>query len=89
MKQAADRSFEFKVTEAGKEFLLDEGTDIRYGARHLKRAIDRLVVQPLASLIASDQVRGGDVLSVDHKPQAPEMTFVRVGERLVYGAEAA
>jgi len=89
MKQAADRSFEFKVTEAGKEFLLDEGTDIRYGARHLKRAIDRLLVHPLASLIASDQVRGGDVLSVDHKPLAPEMTFVRVGERLVYGAEAA
>jgi len=89
MKQAADRSFEFKVTEAGKEFLLDEGTDIRYGARHLKRAIDRLLVQPLASLIASDQVRGGDVLSVDHKPQAPEMTFVRVWERIVYGAEAA
>jgi ATP-dependent Clp protease ATP-binding subunit ClpA len=89
MKQSADRSFEFKVTEAGKEFLLDEGTDIRYGARHLKRAIDRLLVQPLASLIASDQVRGGDVLSVDHKPQALDLTFVRVGERLVYGAEAA
>jgi ATP-dependent Clp protease ATP-binding subunit ClpA len=89
MKQAADRAFEFTVTDAGKEFLLEEGTDIRYGARHLKRAIDRLLVQPLASLIASDQVRGGDVLSVDHKPQAPGMTFVRVGERLVYGVKAA
>jgi hypothetical protein len=29
------------------------------------------------------------MLSVDHPPDAPEMTFVRVGERLVYGAEAA
>jgi ATP-dependent Clp protease ATP-binding subunit ClpA len=87
--QAADRTFEFTVSDAGKQFLLDEGTDIRYGARHLKRAIDRLVVQPLASLIASDQVRGGDSLSVDHKPEAPGMTFVRVGERLVYGAKAA
>jgi ATP-dependent Clp protease ATP-binding subunit ClpA len=87
--QAADRTFEFTVSDGGKQFLLDEGTDIRYGARHLKRAIDRLVVQPLASLIASDQVRGGDLLSVDHKPGAPEMTFVRVGERLIYGAEAA
>ena len=89
VKQAVNCSFEFKVTEAGKEFLLNEGTDIRYGARHLKRAIDRLLVQPLASLIASHQVRGGDMLSVDHPPDAPEMTFVRVGERLVYGAEAA
>jgi ATP-dependent Clp protease ATP-binding subunit ClpB len=59
VKQAVDRSFEFTVTDAGKDFLLEEGTDIRYGARHLKRAIDRLIVQPLASLIASDQVRGG------------------------------
>jgi ATP-dependent Clp protease ATP-binding subunit ClpB len=89
MKHATDRSFEFTVTEAGKEFLLEEGTDIRYGARHLKRAIDRLLVQPLASLIASDQVKRGDLLSVDHQPQAPGMTFVRVGERLVYGAKAA
>jgi ATP-dependent Clp protease ATP-binding subunit ClpA len=88
-KQAADRTFEFTVSDAGKQFLLDGGTDIRYGARHLKRAIDRLVVQPLASLIASDQVRGGDLLSVDHKPEASGMTFVRVGERLIYGAEAA
>jgi ATP-dependent Clp protease ATP-binding subunit ClpA len=89
VKQAPDRSFEFTVTEAGKDFLVEEGTDIRYGARHLKRAIDRLLVQPLASLIASDQVRGGDVLSVDHKPQTSGMTFVRVGERFIYRAEAA
>ena len=89
MKQAADRSFEFNVTDAAKDFLLEEGTDIRYGARHLKRAIDRLLVQPLASLIASDQVRGGDVLSVDHQPQAPGMTFVRVGEKVIHRAEAA
>jgi ATP-dependent Clp protease ATP-binding subunit ClpA len=88
-KQAADRSFEFTVTDEAKNFLLEQGTDIRYGARHLKRAIDRLVVQPLASLIASDQVRGGDVLTVDHKPQAIGMTFARVGGRRTYAAEAA
>jgi len=88
-KQAADRSFEFTVTDEAKNFLLEQGTDIRYGARHLKRAIDRLVVQPLASLIASDQVRGGDVLTVDHKPKAIGMTFARVGGRRTYAAEAA
>jgi len=87
--QAADRSFEFAVTEAGKNFLLEEGTDVRYGARHLKRSIDRLLVQPLASLIASGQVRGGDELSVDHEPGSPGMTFARVGERLVQEAKAA
>jgi ATP-dependent Clp protease ATP-binding subunit ClpB len=87
--QAADRSFEFAVTEAGKNFLLEEGTDVRYGARHLKRSIDRLLVQPLASLIASGQVRGGDELSVDHVPGSPAMAFAKVGERLVQEAKAA
>ncbi|MGA2600159.1 MAG: AAA family ATPase [Bryobacteraceae bacterium] len=86
--QSADRSFEFIVTEAGKDFLLEEGTDVRYGARHLKRAIDRLLVQPLASLIASKQVRGGDVLSIDHEAGAEGMKFLRTGERVVL-AEAA
>lgn len=87
--QSPARSFDFAVTDAGKDFLLEQGTDVRYGARHLKRAIDRLLVQPLASLIASEQVRGGDLLSIDHEAGAPGLSFVRVGERVVYGAEAA
>jgi ATP-dependent Clp protease ATP-binding subunit ClpB len=82
-------AFEFKVTEAGKDFLLAEGTDIRYGARHLKRTIDRLVVQPLARLIASRQVKNGDVVAVDHPAGAPAMTFARINERLAQRAEAA
>jgi len=88
-KQSQDRTFEFTLTEAGKDFLLEAGTDIRYGARHLKRAIDRLVVQPLSSLIASGQVRGGDVLSVDHTAHDLTMSFARVGEKVLYTAEAA
>jgi ATP-dependent Clp protease ATP-binding subunit ClpA len=89
VKQGSGRTFEFKLTKAGEQFLLQEGTDARYGARHLKRTIERLLVQPLAALIASDQVRGGDILSVDHEPDAPAMKFSRVGERVIYGAEAA
>ena len=42
--------FIFSVTDAGKEFLLREGTNLNYGARHLKRAIDRLVVHPMSNL---------------------------------------
>src|SRR6266705_1886516 len=45
--------FLFRVTRAGREFLLGEGTDQRYGARHLKRAIERHVVFPLANLLAT------------------------------------
>src|SRR2546429_2885657 len=39
--------FVFRATQAAKDFLLREGTDLKYGARHLKRAIERHLVYPL------------------------------------------
>ncbi len=60
--------FAFRVTPAAKDYLLREGTNEKYGARHLKRAIERILVEPMANLIASGQVREGDVLSVDYSP---------------------
>jgi ATP-dependent Clp protease ATP-binding subunit ClpA len=45
--------------------VLREGTDMKYGARHLKRAIDRTLVQPLSNLIATGQICGGDLICVD------------------------
>src|SRR5262249_46456587 len=62
--QAAER-FTIKATPAAREFLLVEGTDYRYGARHLKRAIERFVVLPLANLSATRQVHLGDVVILD------------------------
>src|SRR5712691_1272021 len=59
------RPFLFRVTDAGRDFLLQEGTDQRYGARHLKRAIERHVVYPLANLLATDQVSLGDLVRID------------------------
>jgi ATP-dependent Clp protease ATP-binding subunit ClpA len=58
------RQFLFHVTDAGRQFLLHEGTDQRYGARHLKRAIERHVVFPLANLLATEQVKMGDTLCI-------------------------
>jgi ATP-dependent Clp protease ATP-binding subunit ClpB len=55
----------FCAMPAAREFLLREGTDLKYGARHLKRAIERYLVSPLASLLATEQVNPGDVLSID------------------------
>jgi ATP-dependent Clp protease ATP-binding subunit ClpB len=74
--------FVFHVTEAAIDQLLVEGTDPRYGARHLRRAIDRLLVQPLSNLLASDQLRGGDCLLIDTEPESCEMSFVREAEAL-------
>jgi ATP-dependent Clp protease ATP-binding subunit ClpA len=74
--------FAFTLTDEAKQFLLDEGTDTRYGARHLKRAIERLVVQPLANLMASEQVHRGDLVSIDHGQGEVATTFRLVREGL-------
>ena len=75
--------FLFQLTDAAKEKLLAEGTDSKYGARHLKRAIERTLVHPLANLIATQQVRAGDLISVDagNDPDS-EMLFERIEEGL-------
>ncbi len=72
--------FVFTLTEEAKDFLLLEGTDMKYGARHLKRAVDRHLVHPLSNLIATGQVRGGDLLRVDFNPTLGALTFFKDAE---------
>jgi ATP-dependent Clp protease ATP-binding subunit ClpA len=74
-KAAGGLSFEVDVTEAACEFLLSEGTDLRYGARHLKRAIERYLVQPLSNLIASGQIHRGDHIRVSHREDSSSLLF--------------
>jgi hypothetical protein len=54
---------------------LDEGTDRRYGARHLKRAIERHVVFPLANLLATGQLKAGDTVCIDWDPRVGGLVF--------------
>lgn len=84
--QTAKGQFLFRVTNSGREFLLQEGTDQRYGARHLKRAIERNVVYPLANLLATDQVHLGDLVCIDWNKEQNRLTFVREGENLAMPA---
>jgi ATP-dependent Clp protease ATP-binding subunit ClpA len=78
----SDRAFVFTLSDSGKSFLLEEGTDLKYGARHLKRAIERLLVQPMSNLIATDQVRGGDWIRVDFDDSTRILRFAREAEGL-------
>jgi ATP-dependent Clp protease ATP-binding subunit ClpB len=78
---AATRPFLFRITEEGRAFLLQEGTDQRYGARHLKRAIERYVVHPIARLLATAQVHQGDVLVIDRRPSEKVLAFLREPDR--------
>ena len=70
------------MTENGKDFLLQEGTDQRYGARHLKRAIERHVVYPMANLLATEQVHFGDMICIDRDCEELNLSFVREGENV-------
>jgi len=73
--------FMFHMTAKGRQFLLEEGTDQRYGARHLKRAIERHVVYPLARLMATDQVQSGDMLLIDRHPGEKGLAFIKEKEQ--------
>ncbi|MBV9507749.1 MAG: ATP-dependent Clp protease ATP-binding subunit [Acidobacteriia bacterium] len=72
--------FVFSLTDSARAYLLTEGTDMKYGARHLKRAIDRLLVHPLSNLIATGQVRGGDLIRVDFDDAMCRLTFFKEAE---------
>jgi ATP-dependent Clp protease ATP-binding subunit ClpB len=86
---AASKPFLLNVTESAREFLLMEGIDFRYGARHLKRAIERLLVQPLSNLMASGQINRGDRIRVSHSEGSPSLMFFREAEFLEMWAAAA
>ncbi len=75
--------FLFRCTAPARRRLLKEGTDLKYGARHLKRAIERYVVYPLANLLATGQLRLGDMLRIDFDPRKERWLFVREGEGAV------
>lgn len=74
---AGSKPFLVEITDSAKEFLLAEGTDFRYGARHLKRAIERLLVQPLSNLMTTNQIRSGDCIRVSHEGASASLLFGR------------
>ena len=76
---AGANQFVFNCTPQVKNFLLAEGTDPKYGARHLKRAIERHIVFPLANLVATGQVKLGDFVRIDLLGES-KLTFVKEAE---------
>jgi len=69
--------FLISVSDSAREFLLNEGIDYRYGARHLKRSIERFLVNALANLSATGQLRVGDVVVVDFNEEMQKLAFYR------------
>jgi ATP-dependent Clp protease ATP-binding subunit ClpB len=92
---AGANQFVFTCTPKVKSLLLHEGTDPKYGARHLKRSIEKNLVFPLANLVATGQVKLGDFVRVDLTLEG-KLTFIKEAEGAMvpvllerYGAAAA
>jgi ATP-dependent Clp protease ATP-binding subunit ClpA len=95
LQATGNSQFVFTCTPRVKNFLLQEGTDAKYGARHLKRAIERYIVFPLANLVATGQVKLGDFVRIDLDTEN-KMVFVKEAEGALvpvllekYGQEGA
>ena len=88
LQSPTEKAFVFTVSNTGKDFLLAEGTDVKYGARHLKRAIQQHLVHPLSNLLATNQVLTGDWVQADYDPEQKRLFFTKEAEGLEVHAMA-
>jgi len=72
---SAGTKFVFHCSDTAKDMLLQEGIDFKYGARHLKRAVERFLVYPLSNLVATGQIGLGDLVHVDLSSQTRKLIF--------------
>ncbi|PYS93801.1 MAG: ATP-dependent Clp protease ATP-binding subunit [Acidobacteria bacterium] len=73
--RSAGTKFVFQCSDTAKTMLLEEGIDFKYGARHLKRSIERFLVYPLSNLVATEQVGLGDLVYVDLSDEKRKLIF--------------
>ncbi len=81
--ESAGTKFVFECSDEAKKFLLSEGIDLKYGARHLKRSIERFLVYALSNLVATEQVQTGDFVSIDFDPEKKALTFTKQSGKMI------
>jgi ATP-dependent Clp protease ATP-binding subunit ClpB len=81
--ESAGTKFIFECSDAAKKFLLGEGIDLKYGARHLKRSIERFLVYSLSNLVATQQIETGDFVMVDFDDDKGALTFRKQSGKLI------
>jgi len=79
-KLLGDKGYYLEVSQAAKEYLAEEGYDPTFGARPLKRAIQRGLQDPLALKILAGEFREGDVIEVDRGKDGLVFTTAVQGE---------
>ena len=83
---ATGNQFVFKCTTPARDFLLREGTDPKFGARHLKRGIERHLVFPISNLLATHQIELGDLITVDFDAGREKLIFLKEHQGALVGA---
>jgi ATP-dependent Clp protease ATP-binding subunit ClpB len=86
MTSSVGKQFVFKCTPGARDFLLREGTDLKFGARHLKRAIERHLVFPLSNLLATGQIELGDLITVDYSSEGSKLVFLKEDQGALVGS---
>ncbi len=86
MSANGGNQFVFKCTPSARDFLLEEGTDKKFGARHLKRAIERHLVFPLSNLLATRQIQLGDLITVDFDSDGSKLMFLKESQGALVGS---
>lgn len=74
----SNNPFEFRVSNAGLEQLLDEGYDPRYNARHLSRSVEKNITKPLTRLLSTGQVLPGDIVVCDYTKATKRWQYVAI-----------
>lgn len=73
IKRIVDLGYAVSVTEAAKDFIVDKGYDAKFGARPLKRAIQKYIEDPLAEQIVKSNLKEGDTINIDYEKEATEL----------------
>src|SRR5713226_6061321 len=81
LRLLAERKVRIELTSAARERLVRDGYDPAYGARPLRRTVQRLVQDPLAMRILDGSVLPGDLVRVDAEPESASLRFERVEEK--------
>jgi len=82
-KRLGNRTFHLDVPQRTRKFLLEKGTSIQYGARQLKRTLQRQLTQPLSSLIAAGEVEPGATIRVELNARKDKLVLRNVGSDLL------
>jgi ATP-dependent Clp protease ATP-binding subunit ClpC len=77
-KRIEDLGYKIEVNDKAKDFLVEKGWDAQYGARPLKRAIQRYVEDPLAEEIIKHSLAEGDLILVDHSGDEKEELIIKI-----------